>query len=441
MLQRVRKYIEQNELLNHNAKHLVALSGGADSVALLIVLKQLEYDVEAVHCNFKLRGEESNRDERFCIELCKQIDVPLHIVHFDTQEYAVMHKISIEMAARDLRYGYFRQLRTAIDATDICVAHHKDDQAETMLLNIIRGTGLRGLAGMKPRNEDIVRPFLCVSRTDIEDFLTLQKQDYVTDSTNLVNDVKRNKIRLDILPLLKEINPSIVDSLVSTADNVRCAVPVIESFVSEWKSENGFPHINLKALHSSPSPKCLLFEMLHPLGFNSAIIDEIATSKDIKTGCSWSNNDGTKVALADRGCLIIDEPHQQMPHQVMPIEGNYRLSNGSLLEVKTINNDADFTLSKDSDIAQLDAAKVKWPLTLRNAAEGDCFQPFGMKGTKLVSDFLTDRKVPLTQKRRTLCVTDATGTIIWLVGHRINERFRFTSDTIKVLKMRYIINE
>ena len=214
---RVRRFASVHDLFVKGGKYIVALSGGADSVAMLLVMRlmaqELGLKVDAAHCNFHLRGDESMRDELFCKDLCQRLGVPFHVVHFDTQAYADLHHVSIEMAARDLRYAYFENLRQDIAALDICVAHHRDDSVETVLLNLVRGTGLRGLRGIQPRNGHIIRPLLTVSRQDILQFLSAQGESYVTDSTNLHNDVKRNKIRLDIMPLLRELNPSVAQSI------------------------------------------------------------------------------------------------------------------------------------------------------------------------------------------------------------------------------------
>ena len=184
MWSKVERYVEKHKLLKPSELYLVALSGGADSVALLLLLKNAHFNVHAAHCNFRLRGEESDRDEAFCVELCQRLGVELHRAHFDTREYAELHKVSIEMAARELRYKWFEQLRQDIGAAGICVAHHRDDSVETVLLNLVRGTGLRGLTGIQPRNGNILRPLLCVSRAEIEVFLAEKGQKYVTDSTN-----------------------------------------------------------------------------------------------------------------------------------------------------------------------------------------------------------------------------------------------------------------
>jgi len=207
MVEIVRQFIERQHLLDRQGLHLAAVSGGADSVCLLLVLKALSYRVEAVHCNFHLRGDESQRDEAFVKRLCQQTGTELHLTHFDTTTYAELHHVSIEMAARELRYHYFEQLRHDIGADTICVAHHQDDSAETILMNMVRGTGLRGMQGIQPQRGHIVRPLLCVDRKQIEEWLKQRGQDYVTDSTNLVPDIVRNQLRLNVIPQLEKACP------------------------------------------------------------------------------------------------------------------------------------------------------------------------------------------------------------------------------------------
>ena len=220
MLNKVRRFIASKHLLQADRLYLVALSGGADSVCLLLCLKELGYRIEAVHCNFHLRGEESQRDEQYCQELCVRENIPLHKAHFDTKTYAAQHKVSIEMAARSLRYRYFFQLKETLAADAVCTGHHKEDSVETILINLVRGTGLNGLMGIRPRKGGVVRPLLCVTRQEIEQYLRSRSVSFVTDSTNLIDDVVRNKIRLNILPQLAEINPSVNDAVLTAANHL-----------------------------------------------------------------------------------------------------------------------------------------------------------------------------------------------------------------------------
>ena len=253
----VRHFAHHHQLFTPRGKYIIALSGGADSVSLLLVLKHLESELgislEAAHCNFHLRGDESLRDEEFCKQLCRRFHVPLHLVHFDTHAYADLHHVSIEMAARDLRYAYFEQLRRDIHAHDICVAHHRDDSVETLLLNLVRGTGLRGLRGIQPRNAHIIRPLLSHSRQQIEQYLDALGESYVTDSTNLHNDVKRNKIRLNVIPLLRELNPSASQSIFETSLRVTEALKIFDDAIQHAIADVTTPQTQNSKLKTPPS--------------------------------------------------------------------------------------------------------------------------------------------------------------------------------------------
>ena len=420
MWSKVNDFIERNQLLSKEGLHLVALSGGADSVALLFVLREFDYRVEAVHCNFHLRGEESNRDEAFVNNLCKEKDVPVHLIHFDTKEYADKHQVSIEMAARELRYRYFEQLRQDIGAETICVAHHRDDANETLLMNLMRGAGIHGLTGIRPRNGSIVRPLLCVSRDEIEQYLQTKGQSYVTDSTNLEPDVLRNKIRLQLLPLMEQMQPGTADNLARSAYYLSEAEKVYNAEIAREK---------LEYLSDAPSQLCLLHELLTPLGFNRSQIEQILNATD-ESGREF--NSPTHILVIDRDRLVIEPLHEPIKPMVIPETGRYRLNETVCFDISYTN---DITISKSPDVATLDAARIQFPLTVRPVQQGDRFQPYGMQGQKLVSDLLTDLKQNILEKRRQLVVTDATGAILWLVGFRIDHRYRVTSNTATVLRV------
>lgn len=430
MINRVETYIKKERLLSREGLHLVALSGGADSVALLRVLLEMGYGIEAVHCNFHLRGDESNRDEQFVKNLCQNYDIPLHLIHFDTVEYASLHQVSIEMAARELRYRYFDQLRQDIGAETVCVAHHRDDAVETFLMNLLRGSGIHGLTGIRPRNGYIVRPLLCVSRQDILQYLDSIGQNYVTDSTNLVDDVLRNKIRLRLIPLLDEMSPGASDNIARTATYLSEAEKVYNAFCSA-KEDNASPQsLPISDIKDFPSPLCLLYEWLSPLGFNRTQIEQLLVSLDGSPG-SKEFSSPTHTLVIDRERLVVEPVSEPMRPVCIPEPGNYRMSDGRLLKVES----SDITISKTPDCATIDLSKVQFPLTLRPVRNGDTFCPFGMTGHRLVSDYLTDLKLSVLEKRRQLVVTDATDTILWLVGHRTDNRFRVTNDTNSILRL------
>lgn len=431
MIEKVRQYIEKNSLLDHTGLYLVGVSGGADSVCLLLVLKKLGYKAEAVHCNFKLRGKESDRDEQFVASLCRREDIPLHTAHFDTRCYAELHKVSIEMAARQLRYNYFEQLRHDINAAAICVAHHKDDSVETVLMNLLRGTGINGLTGIKPRNGHILRPLLCVSRNEITRWLKSEQQDYVTDSSNLVPDVTRNKIRLEIIPALNKINPAASACILTTAQRVSQAALVYnKSIASALDRLVVNDTVSISALQQEPSPESLLFEWLSPLGFSASAIEQIAAALPcISSGKMWYSP--TRLLTVNKGRLIVCNLQNETLHPLrIPETGTYIYGGTHLFRLSFHDG---CVIHKTPAIACLDASKIAFPLILRQYRHGDRFCPFGMRGSKSVSDYLTDRKANRLEKNSQLVLTDAHDNIVWLVDQRPDNRFCVSATTKKTL--------
>lgn len=436
MWNKVDAFIAENRLLDSSQKHIVALSGGADSVALLLVLRKLGYEVEAAHCNFKLRGEESDRDEQFVVKFCKNEGVALHIIHFDTKIYAVTHQVSIEMAARQLRYGYFQQLRQNIGAATVCVAHHQDDAVETLLMNLIRGTGVHGLTGIRARNGHVVRPLLCVSRAEIVNFLDSIGQPYVTDSSNLVPDVVRNKLRLEVLPLLRTINPAASANIVKTtrrmAEVERVFNQSVRSALAELVSDGV---VDIRQLLQQPSPEYLLYELLTPRGFTPSQVEQLYESLGAQTGRVFQS--ATHEVAIDRGRLVVERRHEQPAPLRIPEPGTYCY--GDLKFRFGLSEKV--TVSKLPDCATLDADRLKFPLTIRPVQTGDRFCPFGMKGSRLVSDYLTDRKRTVFEKRRQLVVCSADGQLAWLVGERADQRFAVGEATARVLSITLLKND
>ncbi len=422
----IAQYIEKEKLFGLKDKVLIALSGGADSVALLRVMVYLGYTCEAAHCNFHLRGEESERDESFVRRLCKKMNVPLHVIHFDTSGYAAQHQVSIEMAARELRYDWFEKLRKEQNADVIAVAHHRDDSVETLLLNLIRGTGINGLTGIHPKNNHVVRPLLTVSREDILAYLKGMEQDYVTDSTNLQDEYTRNKIRLNLLPMMETINPSIKSSLFSTASHLLDASVIYNKVIEEGKervlTEEG---ISIEKLLAEPSPRALLFEILYPLGFNSAQADDIFLSLDRQSGRRFFSS--SWMVVRDRTHLLIKDVSLQAAET----------EDKPVIKEERFPYTTEFVIPRDKKTACFDADKINNPFTLRKWKAGDKFVPFGMKGKKNVSDYLTDAKFSILEKENmyVLCSGEQ---IVWLVGERTDNRFRIDKDTKNVLLLRLI---
>ena len=424
MWSKVSAYINKHKLLNANDLYIVALSGGADSVALLLLLKEGGFNVHAAHCNFLLRGSESDRDEAFCVDLCRQLGVELHRAHFATREYAEAHKVSVEMAARELRYNWFEQLRKDIGAVGICVAHHRDDSVETVLLNMIRGTGLRGLTGIQPRNGYVLRPLLCVSRDEIEHFLAKRGQKYVIDSTNLETDVKRNKVRLQVLPLLRTLNPAVSDNIQRMVENVAEAQIVLDSLLDNFKKHNT---LELSELEKYGSSEYVIYEWLKNYGFNGTQARQVL---EAETGKIMSSSQGYDV-LKDRERLIIERTLKPFNPMRIPEEGMYVLDEKMRLSLRKCAA----YVSKKPFVATFDAQKVVFPLTVRRVEEGDWMIPFGMRGRKLLSDLMTDRKMTVFEKRRQLVVVDAQDVIVWAVGLRIADSVAVAETIQSVLEL------
>ncbi len=459
MWSKVEAYIKKHNLLNASDLHIVALSGGADSVALLLLLKNAHFNVHAAHCNFHLRGEESDRDEAFCVELCQRLGVELHRAHFDTREYAELHKVGIEMAARELRYRWFAQLCQDVGAAGICVAHHRDDSVETVLLNLVRGTGLRGLTGIQPRSElvmtcgqnpqeqtklVVLRPLLFVSRAEIEAFLAEKGQKYVTDSTNLEADVLRNKVRLQVLPLLRELNPAVSETIQRTAENLCGAQAVLDTVLSDLCSCN---KLILNDFKDCASREYVTYEWLKNYGFNGSQVRQIINAD---SGGIVHSEQGFDV-LKDRTRLIVEKTdvtfraHRNVISKpskriVVPEEGTYVLGGlgGTVLENSKVRvRKCSVYISKSPYIATLDADKVSFPLTIRRVEEGDWMVPYGMTGRKLLSDLMTDLKMNVFEKRRQLVVVDAQGVIVWAVGLRTDCRVAVGNQTKNVLEISF----
>ena len=419
LMQKVKEFIEKEDLFSKQDKILVALSGGADSVALTRILITLGYHCEAAHCNFELRGEESDRDEDFVRNFCRSLNIKCHSIHFETRRYAAQQSISIEMAARELRYNWFSKICEESDCQVVAVAHHKDDSVETMLLNLIRGTGINGLLGIRPKNGNVVRPLLCASRQEVVAYLHRMNQTYVTDSTNLEDEYTRNKIRLNLLPLMEEINPSVKDGLVKTASYLNDISKVYQQAIKESIDRifiTPEKEISIEKLMNEPAPQALLFEVLSPLGFNSTQVEEVYGSLNGQPGKRFISSQWQVVK--DREILLIEK--------VKTANDKPQIIFEEVLLTK------EFVIPKDKNTACFDANKFKGVISIRKWEKGDYFIPFGMKGKKLVSDFMTDSKFSLLKKEQQW-VLSCNDQIAWLIGERTDNRFRIDDSTQKVI--------
>ena len=447
---KVARFIEKKGLLSHKKSILVAVSGGADSMALLRILVELGYSVEAMHCNFHLRGEESDRDDLFVQTECRKLGVHVHRTDFDTSAFATTHKISIEMAARDLRYNYFKTLLKEGNGRfqAIAVAHHRNDVAETLLLNLLRGTGIAGFHGIRTINNSIVRPLLCLSRSEILTYLTQIGQKFVTDSSNLTEEYMRNKIRLSVLPLLETLNPNIYESLNQTADNIAEAEIVYQKGIEEGKKRvtleksNTQIRFSISALLAEPSPKALLHEMLSTYGFTPSQEEDILDSLEGESGKNFHSENWT--ILKDRTELILLSQKALLEVAKPQLHCSIYLRT-ELTEIPHTPTIACIDIDRlpPSLITEIEKKKTSDSINtigdlfcVRPYEMGDRFQPLGMKGFKLVSDFLTDRKKTLFEKQQQLVLTlpeQLGGNILWLINERMDHRFRITENTHRIL--------
>ena len=449
MLTRVLHTIQRYHLPAPPARVLVALSGGCDSVALAHILVKLGYCVEAAHCNFHLRGEESHRDELFVRNLCQQWGIALHVKHFQTEEYATQRGISIEMAARELRYAWFEELRAEGKIAGIAVAHHQDDNAETLLLNLSRGAGLRGLTGMKFCNGYVFRPLLDISRRDIEQYLLSQGIEFVTDSTNADTKYKRNLIRCQILPRLGEINTSISQTLHQTTSRLSEALYLYELGLAQVKSEicsytaDGVS-IDITKLLASPAALTILHEVLSDFHFKSAEIEvvfkkisSLSDSSACQSGATFYSS--SHVAALHRGHLVVAPIPVSLSLTLLPETGDIELPTGRLC-IARFDRDSLTEIPRSPLVCCLDVDSIKGHLAIRSTTEGDRFNPFGMKGTKLVSDYLTDCHRSIIEKRRAMVVVDEEK-ILWLVGERPDGRATITDKTKQVVMLSFFPKE
>lgn len=408
-----------------------ALSGGADSVALLLVLQELGVPLTALHCNFHLRGEESDRDEAFVRRLCRERDVPLEVKHFDTLSEAEQTGESLEMAARRLRYAWFARF-----PRPTAVAHHADDNVETLLLNLIRGTGLHGLTGMRPDNgAGILRPLLAVSRTDILDYLVQQGQSFVVDSSNADTTFRRNFVRHRLLPLLQELNPSIREGLLRTQQHLQAAEAVYALGLQQLTTHFAPRHQRdtivypLSLLREQGEVGRLwLYEQLAPLGFSADAVGTLLTAREGALAYSRTHLAAVSRAGLEVAAFTSLYAAPQLPFAVtlaaLPL----------LQQARSLRTEA-FRPARTPHLATMDAHAVVGKLHLRPVLPADRFTPYGMsRGSKLVSDYLTDRHRSRIDKLRALAVCDDAG-ILWLVGETIDRRAAVTPSTTEVLTL------
>ncbi len=440
---RVTSYIKTHNLCPHGAKLIVGVSGGADSVALLHFLHQAGYQCLVAHCNFHLRGNDSDDDEVFVKTLAAQWHLPFFSIGFDTNSVAKARGISIEMAARELRYEWFASLMTKQKAAAIAVAHHLDDSIETFFINLSRGTGLRGLVGIAPQQGNIIRPFLSVSRTEIDNYLSANSLKHRTDKSNFDQLIIRNKIRHALLPLFESFNPSFRQIMEENFTRLGELNNVTNSLIDAFRetavvTHNGYWSVAIDQLKErQPHIHFYLFELLNPYHFNDTTVCNILANLDGESGRQYFS--ATHRVVKDRNHLLVsplmpvDETEYIIPAGTLSVETPIRLTLSEPLDANG------FILEKQKEIACLDFDKLSFPLEIRHPKEGDYFYPFGNRGKKKLSDFFIDHKWNLLQKESCWLLT-SDKQIVWIIGDRPDNRFRVDPETKKILKISFFRN-
>lgn len=458
MLEQFKSYVADRRLLDATGSVLAAVSGGIDSMALLHLLPAAGYRVGVAHCNFQLRGEESDGDERMVRDYCGRENIPFFAVRFDTGSYATQKGISIQMAARELRYAWLERVAAEQGFGKIAVAHNANDSAETFLLNLVRGTGLRGLVGMAAEKGRIVRPLLFASRADIEQYVRVHSLHFREDSSNRQLKYARNRIRMEVIPELAKINPAFLATMQGNMERLLAAQRLVEEVADDLRrkacsTKGRTLHIKIAALPEDQL-RFWLFELLYEFGFSGATVGDIAEATSATSGKIFYSP--THKLLKNRSCLIVAPremeyekenkkniakiesigPNSDRPGEVEQAKGDLgacRLRLGSAVLSFEVLHSQNVPLNQGQSVALLDYDALQFPLTLRPWRAGDRFVPLGMSGEKKLSDFLTDSKLSLFEKQEQLLLCAAGGEVAWVVGRRIDNRYRVAEKTTRIL--------
>ena len=436
MIEQFRKYINDNHLINKGDRILVALSGGVDSMVLAELLRREGYNISFAHCNFHLRGAESDGDEQFVREYAERVGVKLFVKQFDTLQFVENNKVSVEMAARDLRYAWFDELVNS-DFDKLALAHHADDQIETFFINLLRGSGIKGLKAMQPCNGMYIRPLLWASREEIKQFAIENGIQWREDSTNSDTFYLRNKIRHDLMPVFDSIKPEAREKILESVNHLssenQLYRELLKEKISQIETVDGVLHTISKRHFDRPqgvekSPANiklqLLFEWIRSFGFSYSQCESIFTALDADPGKEFYSNDYQLV--------IEKESIDIFPKALNAINAF------NALKVEKFEKTPNFSLlTSNSNIAQLDYDTLHLPLKTRFWQQGDRFHPLGMHGTKLVSDFFNDLSFTTFQKKTTQILVDSDDRIVWIVGYRIDDRFKITDKTKTIYEIKF----
>lgn len=438
MVEQFLKFIHEENLFHSSQRILLAVSGGADSMLMLHLFVNAGFPLAVAHCNFGLRGHESDGDEQFVVDYCDQHNLVCHTQHFDTSEFALQEGISIEMAARDLRYDWFNRLLDRHGYDFLATAHHQDDVIETFLINLSRGSGIKGLSGIQPKSGQIIRPMLFTNRAEILDYCQRMTITYRTDSSNLETVYKRNLIRQQILPLLEDVNPAFRRNALKTIGNLYETGQLFQQRMSEIKAsvyseDDQGAMIHIDKLQNLSPLRTILFELIRPFGFQAEQTDDIIDSLGRESGRKFFS-DGYRL-VKDREYLLIS-PFSSKQNKVFYIEEDCsKMSFPIRLTIEKIERTPDFSFSTHPQVVDLDLDKLVYPLILRHWNEGEYFQPLGMNGLKKLSDFFIDEKYSIPDKENAWLLASG-NQLVWIVGKRLDDRFKITAKTKRIVRIR-----
>ncbi len=427
-------FIDQNGLFERDGTLLAAVSGGMDSVLMVHLLASSGYKFAVAHCNFQLRGPEADADQAFCKQLALQCNVPFHTINFDTQNHATANKISIQMAARDLRYQWFEHIRQQHNYTAIALAHHQNDTIETILLNLVRGTGIAGLHGILPKNGRLVRPMLFLSRQEIEKLVADNNYPYVEDSSNASVKYARNMLRHEVVPALKKLNPGLEKTFEHNLQHFRDLETLLELRIAELKKQlftyrDADVLVSIDAVKALNPQRLLLYKLLQDFGFNETTVDDLISTLNKHSGRVFES-DGFKL-IVDRDKLIITPDNMAELADVSITAGDHTINYGDY-KLTVLHDDTPLIIKDNPLAVSVDADKLSYPLSIRAWQQSDSFRPLGMKTKKKLSDFFIGLKIPLHQKSKIPLLINGNGEIIWVGGARLDDRYKVNKNTKKV---------